>query len=86
MNINDRLGISNTMLLKHYVDLYDPLRQAIKVLKQWTKSLDLNCPAGTLGQPTSFSSYALALMTIGLFQASQYVGSVGFSDSSVHYS
>ncbi|KAF5348716.1 hypothetical protein D9758_006750 [Tetrapyrgos nigripes] len=67
MNINDRLGLSNSMLIAHYCDLYPPLRLMLKTLKAWAKPLGHNSPGISDGPPT-FSSYALALMTIALLQ------------------
>ncbi|KAL6300361.1 hypothetical protein BKA93DRAFT_536376 [Sparassis latifolia] len=63
INVNDRLGITNTALIQCYCELAPPLRLVLLAIKQWAKHLRLNSPADG-----SFSSYAFANMTIGLFQ------------------
>ncbi|KZT03621.1 uncharacterized protein LAESUDRAFT_814502 [Laetiporus sulphureus 93-53] len=67
INVNERLGLVNSKLIRHYLDLNPVLRPMIRFLKTWAKSLGLNDPSGENGSPT-FSSYALTLMTIGWFQ------------------
>jgi DNA polymerase sigma len=67
MNINDRLGILNTALINHYCDLLPVLRPLLRSIKSWARQHDLNSPSSP-GKPPTFSSYSLALMTIGFFQ------------------
>jgi len=67
INVNDRLGIENSQLIKAYCELHPALRPTIMALKTWAKVFGLNNPS-TVGKPVSFSSYALTLMTIGFFQ------------------
>ncbi|KAI0066914.1 hypothetical protein BV25DRAFT_1820028 [Artomyces pyxidatus] len=68
INVNDQLGLMNTALIKHYCDILPILRPLIMTIKQWAKPLGYNSPSPPAGEPTSFSSYALVLMTIGLLQ------------------
>lgn len=67
LNCNEQLGLVNTILLNNYCAAWTPLRRMIFFLKKWAKSLGLNDPSGTAG-PSSFSSYCLALMTVGFLQ------------------
>ena len=67
INVNDRLGLINTGLITRYCDLLPIVRPMIMYIKKWAKPLGLNSPS-SLGQPVTFSSYALVLMTIGLLQ------------------
>ena len=67
INVNDQLGLLNTGLIKHYCDLLPILRPMIGFIKHWAKPLGLNSPS-QLGQPATFSSYSLVLMTIGRLQ------------------
>ncbi|KAH9950743.1 hypothetical protein B0H21DRAFT_686033, partial [Amylocystis lapponica] len=67
LNVNDRLGLINTAMLRRYCDLAPTLRPVIASIKNWARSLGLNDPAGAKGA-VSFSSYTLSLMTVALFQ------------------
>lgn len=67
INVNDQLGLFNTNLIAYYCGLLRPLPVLLLAVKQWAKSLGLNNPSGR-GGSTSFSSYALAIMTIGYLQ------------------
>lgn len=67
ININDQLGLFNTRLITRYCELAPVLRPLLVALKQWAKPLGLNNPSGT-GVTTSFSSYALTLMSIAFLQ------------------
>lgn len=69
LNINDQLGLMNTALIRHYCDILPVLRPLLLAIKRWARPLGYNSPAGAPGEPISFSSYALAIMTIGLLQA-----------------
>jgi len=69
INCNEQLGLLNTYLIKHYCDLYQPLRPLLFFLKTWAKSHGFNDPSGG-GGPVSFSSYCLTLMTISWLQVS----------------
>jgi len=76
INVNNQLGLRNTALVKHYCDILPILRPMILFIKHWAKRLGLNNPAGARsGQPVTFNSYALMMMTIGLLQVSRAVGS-----------
>ncbi|PVG02111.1 hypothetical protein CPB86DRAFT_726800 [Serendipita vermifera] len=67
VNVNDRLGLHNTLLLQHYCTLWPPLSSLIYVIKKWAKARGLNEPSGQRGSPT-FSSYCLTLMIVGFLQ------------------
>ncbi|KAF8634022.1 hypothetical protein AX17_004287 [Amanita inopinata Kibby_2008] len=67
INVNDRLGLRNTQLLKQYMKLFPLLRPMLAVIKSWAKPLGLNSPMEP-GVTASFSSYAFGLMTIGFLQ------------------
>ncbi|KLO18255.1 hypothetical protein SCHPADRAFT_126698 [Schizopora paradoxa] len=67
INVNDQLGLFNTQLIAHYCELFHPLPTLLLAIKKWAKSLGLNNPSGR-GGSTSFSSYALTVMTIGYLQ------------------
>ncbi|KAI6026503.1 hypothetical protein BKA83DRAFT_4244233 [Pisolithus microcarpus] len=55
ININNRLGLMNSYLLRSYS------------IKLWARPLGLNTPSG--GPMTTFSTYALTLMTLGWLQS-----------------
>ncbi len=62
ININERFGLHNSLMIKSYCDLRPRLvRPLIFFVKQWAKMRELNDPSGSKG-PASFSSYTLALM------------------------
>lgn len=67
LNCNEQLGLINTILLNNYCLAWPHLRSMVFFLKKWAKSLGLNDPSGANG-PSSFSSYCLALMTVGFLQ------------------
>ncbi|KAI6129313.1 hypothetical protein EDD16DRAFT_1544677 [Pisolithus croceorrhizus] len=67
ININNRLGLMNSRLLRSYCDILPGLRTALVAIKLWARSLGLNTPSG--GPMTTFSTYALALMTLGWLQS-----------------
>ncbi len=67
INVNDQLGLHNTNMIAHYCELFRPLPILLLAIKKWAKSLGLNNPSGR-GGSASFSSYALAIMTIGYLQ------------------
>ena len=69
LNVNERLGLHNSLLLNEYCDLLPELRPLIYLIKKWAKSHGLNNPS-IRNESVSFSSYALALMTIGHLQVS----------------
>lgn len=68
LNINDRLGLLNTYLIKHYCELNPALVDMIVYIKQWAKPLGLNSPSSRKKGPITFSSYALVMMSIGFLQ------------------
>ncbi|KAJ3998863.1 hypothetical protein F5050DRAFT_1805559 [Lentinula boryana] len=67
INANERLGLFNSRLIKHYCDIQPLLRPMLAFIKGWAKPLGLNKPGIEDGPPT-FSSYALTLMTIAFLQ------------------
>jgi len=67
LNVNDRLGMLNSSMIKQYCDAHAFLRPLLYRIKEWAKPLGLNSPSPPRG-PISFSSYALTLMTIGFLQ------------------
>jgi len=67
LNINDRLGMLNSAMIKEYCDIHPLLRPLLSRIKEWAKPLGLNNPSPPRG-PKSFSSYALSLMTISFLQ------------------
>ncbi|KAH9026816.1 hypothetical protein EDB85DRAFT_1978024 [Lactarius pseudohatsudake] len=69
LNINDQLGSVNTSLIQQYCDILPVLRPLLLLIKRWARPLGYNSPAGAPGEPITFSSYAFAIMTIGLLQA-----------------
>jgi hypothetical protein len=68
LNINDQLGFINTSLIRHYCDILPVLRPLLLAIKRWARPLGYNNPAGAPKMPVTFSSYTLAIMTIGLLQ------------------
>ncbi|KAK7052331.1 hypothetical protein R3P38DRAFT_1642039 [Favolaschia claudopus] len=77
LNVNDRLGVMNSELIKRYCELNPVLRPMIQYIKQWAKPLGLNRSSfnlkhpsnNFLAKPITFSSYALVMMTIGFLQS-----------------
>ncbi|KAJ6567718.1 hypothetical protein DFH09DRAFT_918693 [Mycena vulgaris] len=69
LNINDRLGLLNSDLIKRYCELNPVLTDMLKYIKKWAKPLGLNSPSADKKGPITFSSYALVMMTIGFLQA-----------------
>ncbi|GLB41090.1 putative RNA uridylyltransferase activity [Lyophyllum shimeji] len=68
INVNERLGLFNSDLINAYCDASPLLRPMLLFIKLWAKPLGLNNPSPKPGESRSFSSYALALMTIGFLQ------------------
>jgi hypothetical protein len=68
LNINDQVGFINTSLIRHYCDILPVIRPLLLAIKRWARPLGYNSPAGAPGEPITFSSYALAIMTISLLQ------------------
>lgn len=71
INVNDRLGLVNSYLLRNYCDVLPGLRMLMAVIKLWTLPLGLNNPSGC-GRKVTFSTYALVLMTLGWLQVCNY--------------
>ncbi|KAJ7100601.1 hypothetical protein B0H15DRAFT_816648 [Mycena belliarum] len=67
INVNDRLGLYNSDLIKRYCELNPVLVDMIMFIKAWAKPRGLN-NSGSRKMPTTFSSYALVMMTIGFLQ------------------
>lgn len=67
ININNRLGLVNSYLLRSYCDVLPGLRTVLVAIKLWARPLGLNTPSG--GSMTTFSTYALTLMTLGWLQS-----------------
>ncbi|PFH51657.1 hypothetical protein AMATHDRAFT_58801 [Amanita thiersii Skay4041] len=70
INVNDRLGLMNTELIKQYFQLHPLLQPMVALVKLWAKPLGLNNPSKP-NTTTTFNSYALALMIIGFMQMKQ---------------
>ncbi|KAJ7176612.1 hypothetical protein C8R46DRAFT_1076800 [Mycena filopes] len=68
LNVNERLGLLNSNLIKRYCELNPVIITMIQYIKLWAKPLRLNSPARTRNVSVTFSSYALMLMTIGFMQ------------------
>ncbi|KDQ16693.1 hypothetical protein BOTBODRAFT_238243 [Botryobasidium botryosum FD-172 SS1] len=81
INVNDQLGLCNTILLRCYCALIPSLRPLVSLIKRWAKSHGLNDPGAQNG-PATFSSYCLVLMTVGLLQSKGIAPSLqqGFED------
>lgn len=69
----------NSLMIKEYCKISPLLRQVVIAIKQWAKPIGLNKPSGP--GPITFSSYALTLMTIALFQVRRPVRSLHVSDT-----
>ncbi|KAI6044543.1 hypothetical protein EDC04DRAFT_315724 [Pisolithus marmoratus] len=67
ININNRLGLMNSNLLRSYCDILPGLRRLLVAIKLWARPLGLNTPSG--GSMVTFSTYALTLMTLGWLQS-----------------
>ncbi|KAF8657597.1 hypothetical protein AX16_002178 [Volvariella volvacea WC 439] len=67
INVNDRLGLINSDMISAYCEINPLLRPMLGFIKFWAQPYGLNEPS-TQGMPSSFSSYAFALKTIGFFQ------------------
>lgn len=68
LNVNERLGIINSNLIKTYCEINPALRDLLFSIKEWAKPLNLNMPSGDVRVLISFSSYSLALMSIAFLQ------------------
>ncbi|KAI0075617.1 hypothetical protein K474DRAFT_1773153 [Panus rudis PR-1116 ss-1] len=68
VNVNDRLGLINTRLIRQYFLKLPSLHPAMFLIKQWAKPIGLNNPSAKDGGVRTFSSYALCLMMIGFAQ------------------
>ncbi|KAG6331619.1 hypothetical protein ID866_7473, partial [Astraeus odoratus] len=68
INVNDRLGLINSHLLRSYCDALPGLRTLLVAIKLWAQPLGLNSPS-TARSMVTFSTYALALMTLGWLQS-----------------
>ena len=79
ININEQLGLHNSMLIATYCQLNIYLRPLIVLIKQWAKSHGLNNPSGGPGLQATFSSYALSMMVIGYLQVWIYPSSIKLS-------
>lgn len=73
INVNGLLGLYNSIMIKEYCDAHPFLRPLLYRIKKWAKGVGLNSPSPVRGSPVSFSSYALALMTIGFLQVRHFV-------------
>lgn len=72
INVNNRLGLVNSELIRHYCEIFPLLRPILLSIKDWARPLGLNNPSAR-GVSVTFSSYALALMTIGFLQVSDKI-------------
>ncbi|KAF8841487.1 hypothetical protein BDN67DRAFT_513737 [Paxillus ammoniavirescens] len=69
INVNDRLGLINSYMLRAYCDLLPGLRSVIAAIKLWARPLGLNSPGREHKRSPTLSTYALALMTLGWLQS-----------------
>ncbi|KIK93108.1 hypothetical protein PAXRUDRAFT_829328 [Paxillus rubicundulus Ve08.2h10] len=69
INVNDRLGIINSYMLRAYCDLLPGLRSVIAAIKLWARPLGFNSPGREHKRSPTLSTYALALMTLGWLQS-----------------
>ena len=60
INVNERLGYRNTLLIKQYCTILPTLPLAILRVKQWVKAQEHLIPA--------INSYTVAIMMIGVLQ------------------
>ncbi|KAG2127988.1 hypothetical protein DEU56DRAFT_819796 [Suillus clintonianus] len=67
INVNERLGLMNTDLIKTYCDVVPSLRYLVSAIKKWARPRALNQPSAS-GALQTFNSYALVLMTIAWLQ------------------
>ena len=67
INVNEKLGLLNTNLVKTYCDAVPCLRYLVSAIKEWARPRALNDPSAAGGLRT-FSSYSLVLMTIAWLQ------------------
>ncbi|KAG1883761.1 hypothetical protein F4604DRAFT_1736199 [Suillus subluteus] len=67
INVNERLGLMNTGLIKTYCDIVPSLRSLVSAIKKWARPRALNQPSASEATRT-FNSYALVLMTVGWLQ------------------
>ncbi|KAI0646280.1 hypothetical protein C8Q79DRAFT_657380 [Trametes meyenii] len=72
VNINNRLGVYNTALLRQYCLRSPGLSRCLRIVKAWLDSVGLN-NSSVRGQPSSFSSYAITIMTIAFMQYKGYL-------------
>lgn len=72
INVNDRLGLLNSSMIKEYCDAHPFVRPLLYAIKKWAKPLGLNSPSPARGKSATFSSYALALMTISFLQVRSF--------------
>ncbi|KAJ7740938.1 hypothetical protein DFH07DRAFT_61880 [Mycena maculata] len=68
INVNDRLGLLNSDLIRRYCELNHVLVDMVLYIKKWAKPLGLNHPSSRNRGPVTFSSYALVMMAIGFLQ------------------
>ncbi|KAF9234327.1 hypothetical protein BU15DRAFT_79150 [Melanogaster broomeanus] len=69
INVNNRLGLFSSYMLRTYCDLLPGLRSMIAAIKLWAHPHRLNRPSPERGHPTTFGTYALTLMTLGWLQS-----------------
>ena len=78
INVNDRLGLINSSMIKDYCDAHPFVRPLLYSIKNWAKPLGLNSPSPPRGNPATFSSYAFALMTISFLQVRSFRYTIHF--------
>ena len=72
INVNDRLGLINSSMIKEYCDAHPFVRPLLYRIKKWAKPLGLNSPSPAARSSATFSSYALTLMTISFLQVRSF--------------
>jgi len=68
INVNEKLGLLNTNLVKTYCDVVHELRWLLSAIKKWARPRALNQPSVSAEGLRTFNSYALTLMTIAWLQ------------------
>jgi DNA polymerase sigma len=79
INVNDRMGLHNSSMINEYCDAHPIVRPLLYRVKKWAKPLELNSPSPSRRSSVSFSSYALALMSISFLQVRSFRYIIHFS-------
>ncbi|ORX75232.1 PAP/OAS1 substrate-binding domain-containing protein [Anaeromyces robustus] len=63
LTVNNRISISNSELIRCYMDLDPRVRDIVMIIKKWAKCRGINTP-----KEHTFSSYSYVLLCISFFQ------------------